>query len=80
MGGGCRIRHGLVSNRMGYRICRVSNRTGDSTPGSVHTVSLVGRWHLAYPEDAERQDAEGLTLLVFRRHGDTWRIVHDASM
>lgn len=53
---------------------------GDAKPSRVHSVSVVGRWHLSYPEDAEREDAEGLTLLVFKRQGESWLIVHDASM
>ena len=53
---------------------------GDAAAGRSHGVSVVGRWHLSYPDDAERQDAEGLTLLVFELQGEAWRIVHDASM
>lgn len=43
-------------------------------------VTLAARWHLAYPENADREDASGLTLLVLRRDPDGWKIVQDASM
>lgn len=43
-------------------------------------VTLAARWHLAYPEDADREDASGLTLLVLRRDPVGWKIVQDASM
>lgn len=57
-----------------------TSMVGDSQPGSVHSVSVVARWDLAYGADAGRAHAEGLTLLVFERQGEAWRIVHDASM
>ena len=50
---------------------------GDATPGAVHGASVVARWSL------RRQGAaasSGLTLLVLQRSGNTWRIVHDASL
>jgi uncharacterized protein (TIGR02246 family) len=40
-------------------------------------VSIVARWHLAYPD---RPEASGLTLVVLRRTGEGWRLVQDASM
>lgn len=41
-------------------------------------ASAVARWKLSY---AEKEPAEGLTLLVFHRDGDgAWKIVQDASM
>jgi ketosteroid isomerase-like protein len=40
-------------------------------------VSVAGRWRLTYPD---RPTAEGLTLIVFRRTPEGWRIVQDASM
>ena len=43
-------------------------------------VTLAARWHLAYPQDGEREDASGLTLLVLRRDPAGWQIVQDASM
>lgn len=57
-----------------------TSMVGDAQPGSVHSVSVVARWSLAYGAEAGRSNAEGLTLLVFERQGDVWRIVHDASM
>jgi peptidoglycan/xylan/chitin deacetylase (PgdA/CDA1 family) len=53
---------------------------GDARPGRVHGLSMVARWKLAYPGQPDKKTAEGLTLLVFRRQGDTWEIVQDASM
>lgn len=53
---------------------------GDARPGRVHALSVAARWKLAYPGQPEKKTAEGLTLLVLRRHGDTWEIVQDASM
>lgn len=50
---------------------------GDARPSRVHGVSVAARWTLRYPD---REDATGLTLIVFRRHGDRWEIVQDASM
>jgi len=47
------------------------------TPGRVHGVSTVARWHLACPD---REAASGLTLIVLRRRGDRWEMVQDASM
>jgi uncharacterized protein (TIGR02246 family) len=43
-------------------------------------VSVVARWRLEYPEQADRKTAEGLTLIVLRRVGRSWEIVQDASM
>ena len=53
---------------------------GDARPGRVHGLSVVARWRLAYPDQPDKKTAEGLTLLVLRRQGDTWEIVQDASM
>jgi peptidoglycan/xylan/chitin deacetylase (PgdA/CDA1 family) len=53
---------------------------GDARPGRVHSLSVAARWKLAYPDQPEKKTAEGLTLLVLRRNGDTWEIVQDASM
>ena len=50
---------------------------GDAAPGRVHGVSIVARWRLTY---ADREPAEGLTLVVFRRRGEGWEMVQDASM
>jgi peptidoglycan/xylan/chitin deacetylase (PgdA/CDA1 family)/ketosteroid isomerase-like protein len=50
---------------------------GDAKPGRVHGVSVVARWRLAY---ADRDPAEGWTLLVLRRRGDGWEMVQDASL
>jgi hypothetical protein len=50
---------------------------GDATPGAVHGASVVARWTLSREGSPP---ASGHTLLVLRRVGDTWRIVHDASM
>jgi beta-aspartyl-peptidase (threonine type) len=43
-------------------------------------VSVVARWRLEYPGEADRKTAEGLTLIVLRRAGGSWEIVQDASM
>jgi hypothetical protein len=53
---------------------------GDARPSRVQGVSVAARWRLAYPDQPEKKTAEGLTLLVLRRHGDSWEIVQDASM
>jgi len=53
---------------------------GDARPGRVHGLSVVARWKLAYPDQPDKKTAEGLTLLVLRRQGETWEIVQDASM
>jgi len=45
------------------------------TPPDV--LSVVARWTLTWPD---RPKAEGLTLLVFTKTKDGWRIVQDASM
>ncbi len=50
---------------------------GDARPGGVHGASVAARWHLAYPD---REDASGLTLIIFRRTAGGWQIVQDASM
>lgn len=47
---------------------------------TAEAVSVVARWRLKYPGQAERKTAEGLTLLVLRRAGGGWEIVQDASM
>jgi peptidoglycan/xylan/chitin deacetylase (PgdA/CDA1 family) len=53
---------------------------GDARPSRVQGLSVAARWRLAYPDQPEKKTAEGLTLLVLRRHGDSWEIVQDASM
>jgi peptidoglycan/xylan/chitin deacetylase (PgdA/CDA1 family) len=53
---------------------------GDARPGRVHGLSVVARWRLADPDQPDKETAEGLTLLVLRRQGDSWEIVQDASM
>ncbi len=53
---------------------------GDARPSRVHALSVAARWKLAYPGQPDKKTAEGLTLLVLRRTGDTWEIVQDASM
>ena len=50
---------------------------GDAAPGRIHGATAAARWTLGY---ADRPEASGRTLLVFRRDGDAWRIVQDASM
>jgi peptidoglycan/xylan/chitin deacetylase (PgdA/CDA1 family)/ketosteroid isomerase-like protein len=49
----------------------------DAVPGSIHGASVVGRWTLTY---ADKPEASGRTLLVFKRRGTVWSIVRDASM
>ena len=53
---------------------------GCGAAGEVHGARVVARWTLGYPEDAEREEATGLTLIVFERRGGEWWIVEDASM
>ena len=53
---------------------------GDARPGRVHGLSVAARWRLSYPDQPDKKTAEGLTLLVLRRRGDSWEIVQDASM
>jgi peptidoglycan-N-acetylglucosamine deacetylase len=50
---------------------------GDAVPGRIHGATAAARWSLSYPD---RPEASGRTLLVFRRAGDRWLIVQDASM
>lgn len=50
---------------------------GDALPGAVHSATVVARWIL---DKADGSRAEGSTLLVLRRTGDTWSIVSDASL
>jgi uncharacterized protein (TIGR02246 family) len=50
---------------------------GDATPGAVQGASVVAKWTLRREGAPE---ASGHTLLVLHRAGNTWRIVHDASM
>ena len=50
---------------------------GDARPGRVHGVSVVARWRLAY---ADKDPAEGWTLVVLRRRGGGWEMVQDASL
>lgn len=52
----------------------------DARPSRIHAVSVAARWKLAWPDQPGKKTAEGLTLLVLRRHGDSWEIVQDASM
>ena len=40
-------------------------------------VSVAAKWTLEYPD---KPAATGHTVVVFRRFGADWRIVHDASM
>jgi peptidoglycan/xylan/chitin deacetylase (PgdA/CDA1 family) len=53
---------------------------GDARPGRVHGLSVAARWRLSYPDQPDKKTAEGLTLLVLRRRGESWEIVQDASM
>lgn len=53
---------------------------GDARPGDVHGARVVARWTLSYPEEAERDEATGLTLIVLERRDGRWWIVEDASM
>jgi len=55
-------------------------RVADAADGEVHGARVVARWTLSYPEGAEREEATGLTLIVFDRRDGHWRIVEDASM
>jgi peptidoglycan-N-acetylglucosamine deacetylase len=50
---------------------------GDALPGAVHGATVTARWTI---ESDGGSKAEGLTLLVLHRSGDTWRVVSDASM
>lgn len=53
---------------------------GDARPGDVHGARVVARWTLSYPADSGREEATGLTLIVFERRRGEWLIVEDASM
>lgn len=50
---------------------------GCSPPAAA---SLVATWTLSYPDQPDKETASGLTLLVFERRTDGWKIVRDASM
>lgn len=53
----------------------------DAGPAPTPVVAtVVARWRLEYPADAERATVEGHTLLVLHRTGAGWRIAQDASM
>lgn len=59
---------------------------GCSRPGQIHGLSVAARWSLSgmsgAGEDGQAKpaEAEGMTLLVFRRDvAGKWEIVHDAS-
>lgn len=43
----------------------------------IFGVSVAATWFLSYPD---RDTASGLTLIVFRRTPEGWRIIQDASM
>lgn len=47
---------------------------------AAEAVSVAARWRLERQGQADRETAEGLTLVVFRRTGGSWEIVQDASM
>jgi peptidoglycan/xylan/chitin deacetylase (PgdA/CDA1 family) len=49
----------------------------DAVPGRIQSVSVIARWTLQRPAQA---DTSGLTLLVLRPCRDGWQIVQDASM
>ncbi|MEM7479877.1 MAG: polysaccharide deacetylase family protein [Acidobacteriota bacterium] len=54
---------------------------GDAVPSAVHGATVVARWMLGYPDEYEREDASGLTLIVLRRKtGGGWEVTEDASM
>lgn len=53
---------------------------GGARPSRVHGVSVAAKWRISYPQEPEKEPAEGLTLIVFRRTRDGWEIVQDASM
>lgn len=49
--------------------------------GAPAAAVVVARWHLRWTDREPPEDAsDGLTMLAFRRDGDRWRIVYDASM
>lgn len=66
----------IVEVRQAVYVFDPPTRTDASV--DVRGVSVVARWKLAYKD---KEDAEGLTLLVFHPTKDhLWEIVQDASM
>jgi uncharacterized protein (TIGR02246 family) len=59
---------------MGALTLEVVEARALTAPGAA---SVVARWTLTWPD---KPKAEGLTLLVFTKSKDGWRIVQDASM
>jgi uncharacterized protein (TIGR02246 family) len=59
---------------MGTLTLTVLETRAPSSPGSASTIA---RWTLTWPD---KPKAEGLTLLVFTKTNDGWRILQDASM
>lgn len=47
------------------------------SPATPEALSAIARWTLTWPD---KPKAEGLTLLVFTKTKDGWRILQDASM
>ena len=45
--------------------------------GGKGAATVAARWKLAYPD---KEAATGLTLIVFGRDGEAWKILQDASM
>lgn len=50
---------------------------GGARPSRVHGLAVAARWTLRFPD---KPVASGQTLIIFRRVGDEWKIVQDASM
>ena len=49
----------------------------ETRPAPPDGLTVAARWILSYPD---RPAASGHTLVVFRRIGESWKIVQDASM
>ncbi len=49
---------------------------GDAVPGRVQGVTVLGRWRI---ERDGRDPSSGGTLVVFRRAGEGWELIQDAS-
>jgi len=55
----------------------VASLFGLVTSEGITGVTVAARWHITRPEG---EDSSGLTLIVFRRTAEGWRIIQDASM
>jgi len=66
--------------RLSLEVIEARALGSDPRDGSPDAFSVAARWRLTFPDNPDRKPAEGLTLLVLRRHAGRWEILQDASM